>query len=79
MMDFSTALETKVEAETMSGKQNLDSEKMILYDSLKEDFEEKIRRLEEDRHNLVTSDLWHVSVGLSVACVLCVSISLCRH
>jgi len=53
-----TALETKMEAESLAGKQNLESEKMIIYDSLKEDFQEKIRRLEEDRHNLVTSDLW---------------------
>ena len=44
----------------MAGKQNLESDKMIIYDSIKEDFQEKIRRLEEDRHNLVTSDLWQV-------------------
>jgi len=52
-----TALDTKIEAERLSGRQNYDSEKSIIFDSLKEDFRDKIRRLEEDRRNLVTSDL----------------------
>jgi len=52
------ALETKMEAETMAAKQNLESEKLILFDLLKDDYEEKIRKLEEDRHNLCASDLW---------------------
>ena len=54
-----------MEAEIMASKQNFESEKMLLYDSLKEDFEEKIRRLEEDRHSLFTSDLWQVGSGIS--------------
>jgi len=28
------------------------SEKMLLYDQVKQDLEDKIRRLEEDRHNI---------------------------
>ena len=28
------------------------SEKILLYDQVKSDLEEKIRRLEEDRHNI---------------------------
>ena len=31
---------------------SLQSDKKILYDTVKEDLEEKIRRLEEDRHNI---------------------------
>lgn len=34
------------------------SEKQILYDKAKLDLEERIRRLEEDRHNDFSSDFW---------------------
>ena len=30
----------------------MQSEKLLLYDQVKEDLQEKIRRLEEDRHNI---------------------------
>lgn len=35
------------------------SEKMILYDTVKAELEEKIRRLEEDRHNIDISSGKH--------------------
>lgn len=47
------------DAEILAAKQNLQSEKVILYDSIKSDLEEKIHRLEEDRNNVdISSDLW---------------------
>ena len=40
----------------------LQSDKSLLYDSVKGELEEKIRRLEEDRHNIdISSDLWNES------------------
>ncbi|KAL3873449.1 hypothetical protein ACJMK2_036565 [Sinanodonta woodiana] len=51
---------TKCESEELAAEQNMTSEKMILYDTLKQELEEKIRRLEEDRHNIdISSDLWN--------------------
>jgi len=34
------------------------SQKQLLYDSIKSDLADKIRRLEEDRNNDFTSELW---------------------
>jgi len=48
----------KYEAEELAIRQNYESEKQLLYDSIKSDSEEKIRRLEEDRNNDFTSELW---------------------
>ncbi|XP_028640198.1 breast cancer metastasis-suppressor 1-like protein, partial [Grammomys surdaster] len=36
------------------------SEKLLLYDTVQSELEEKIRRLEEDRHSIdITSELWN--------------------
>ena len=40
------------------------SEKALLYDSVKEDLEEKIKRLEEDRNNI------DISSGMNIYLVL---------
>jgi breast cancer metastasis-suppressor 1-like protein len=46
-------------AEEQAAKQNYESEKQLLYDMLLDDLYDKIRRLEEDRHNVdITSDLF---------------------
>lgn len=56
------AIQKKFDSEELAAKQNMESEKSLLYDSVKADLEEKIRRLEEDRHNIdISSDLWHES------------------
>lgn len=55
-------IQRKFESEEIAAKQNMESEKALLYDSVKSDLEDKIRRLEEDRHNIdISSDLWHES------------------
>ncbi|KAF8774829.1 Protein phosphatase 1 regulatory subunit 37 like protein [Argiope bruennichi] len=52
------------EAENQASKQNLESEKALLWDSIKCDLEDKIRRLEEDRNSVdITSDLWNEQVN----------------
>lgn len=52
------------EAEQQASHQNLESEKALLWDSIKCDLEEKIRRLEEDRNSVdITSDLWNEQVN----------------
>ncbi|KAK2157704.1 hypothetical protein LSH36_186g02014 [Paralvinella palmiformis] len=49
----------KYEAEKQAAEQNYESEKNLLFDQVRSDLREKIRRLEEDRHNIdITSDLW---------------------
>lgn len=53
---------TKHESEELAANQHMRSDKMLLFDSIKSDLEEKIRRLEEDRHNIdISSDLWNES------------------
>lgn len=52
------AVDRKYEADEQASRQNYESEKQIIFDTIKEDIDEKLRRLEEDRHNLATSDLW---------------------
>jgi len=52
-------------AEEQAAEQNYESEKQLLYDMLLEDLYNKIRRLEEDRHNVdITSDLFTESQTL---------------
>ncbi|KFM78743.1 Breast cancer metastasis-suppressor 1-like protein-A, partial [Stegodyphus mimosarum] len=52
------------QSEIQAAKQNLESEKSLLWDSIKSDLEEKIRRLEEDRNSIdITSDLWNEQVN----------------
>lgn len=50
----------KQESELLAANQHMMSEKMLLYDAIKSELEEKIRRLEEDRNNIdISSDLWN--------------------
>ncbi|CAH1791671.1 unnamed protein product [Owenia fusiformis] len=55
-------IENRYCSEKIATEQNYASEKELLYDSVKNDLEDKIRRLEEDRHNIdISSDLWQES------------------
>ncbi|XP_076316413.1 breast cancer metastasis-suppressor 1-like protein [Tachypleus tridentatus] len=57
-------IKNKYEADKLAALQNFESEKALLWDSIKNDLQEKIRRLEEDRNNIdITSDLWHEQVN----------------
>ncbi|XP_064622491.1 breast cancer metastasis-suppressor 1-like protein [Lineus longissimus] len=56
------SIKNKFECERQAAKQNYESDQIILFDSIKAELEEKIRRLEEDRHNIdISSDLWNES------------------
>ncbi|WAR19207.1 BM1LA-like protein [Mya arenaria] len=56
------ACEIKHESEELAASQHMRSEKTLLFDSIRSELEEKIRRLEEDRHNIdISSDLWDES------------------
>ncbi|XP_073971493.1 breast cancer metastasis-suppressor 1-like protein isoform X1 [Rhodnius prolixus] len=44
-------IENNFKAEEQAAKQNYENEKILLFDSMKEELEEKIRRLEEDRNS----------------------------
>ncbi|XP_042234175.1 breast cancer metastasis-suppressor 1-like protein isoform X2 [Homarus americanus] len=49
----------KHEAEVLASKQNFENEKVMLWDTIESELEDKIRRLEEDRNNVdVTSQVW---------------------
>ncbi|XP_045124141.1 breast cancer metastasis-suppressor 1-like protein isoform X3 [Portunus trituberculatus] len=49
----------KYEAEKSASQQNFENEKVMLWDSIESELEDKIRRLEEDRNNVdVTSQVW---------------------
>ncbi|XP_067681657.1 breast cancer metastasis-suppressor 1-like protein-A [Haliotis asinina] len=55
-------IKNRFESEELSSYQNMESEKIILYDTVKQELEERIRRLEEDRNNIdISSDLWNES------------------
>ncbi|XP_041350606.1 breast cancer metastasis-suppressor 1-like protein isoform X2 [Gigantopelta aegis] len=55
-------IKNRFESEELGSYQHMESEKLLLYDSVKQELEEKIRRLEEDRHNIdISSDLWNES------------------
>ena len=57
-------IKNKFEAELQAAKQNLESEKEFIWDSIHSDLLEKIRRLEEDRNNVdISADLWQFSTG----------------
>lgn len=44
--------------------QNLENEKSLLYDHMKEELDEKIHRLEEDRNSVdINADLWFSNSG----------------
>ncbi|XP_022203753.1 breast cancer metastasis-suppressor 1-like protein [Nilaparvata lugens] len=54
-----TNITNSFEAEELAAKQNFESEKCLLWDMIKEELEEKIRRLEEDRNSVdISADLW---------------------
>ncbi|XP_033629825.1 breast cancer metastasis-suppressor 1-like protein-A [Asterias rubens] len=58
-------IKNKYESEGKASHENHESEKMLLRDSLRADLEEKIRRLEEDRHNIdFTTELWNETQAL---------------
>ncbi|XP_025104711.1 breast cancer metastasis-suppressor 1-like protein isoform X2 [Pomacea canaliculata] len=52
------AIKRKFESEELAAYQHMQSEKILLFDSLKQELQDKIRRLEEDRNNIdIYSDL----------------------
>merc|ERR1712141_350627 len=56
----------KFEAEQLATQQNFQSEERLLYDSIKEDLEEKIHILEEDKTNVdFSTGLWEANSGKS--------------
>jgi len=55
-----TNIKCQFEAEMLANEQNFESEKQLLKDSIRQDVEEKLRRLEEDR-NSIDSDIWSES------------------
>jgi len=56
----------KFEAEQLATDQNFESEKKLLHDSLKDDLEDKIHILEEDKNNVdFTSGLWELNTNKS--------------
>jgi breast cancer metastasis-suppressor 1-like protein len=60
--DFSTkSLNVKYDAEKLSLKQNLENQRQLIYDTIKNDLEDRIHRLELDRNNDFTSDYWFES------------------
>jgi len=59
-------IQIKFEAEGEAANQNYVSEKQMAKDQIKADLEEKIRRLEEDKHNVdFSTDLWAQSAKRS--------------
>merc|ERR1719422_170986 len=59
-------IDIRYEAENVAANQNYISEKQITHDVIKADLEEKIRRLEEDKHNVdFSTDLWAQSANRS--------------
>ena len=59
-------IQIKFEAEGEAANQNYVSEKQLTKDNIKADLEEKIRRLEEDKHNVdFSTDLWAQSAKRS--------------
>ncbi|XP_078418888.1 breast cancer metastasis-suppressor 1-like protein-A isoform X2 [Cetorhinus maximus] len=53
-------VKNQFECEVQAAFQHWESEKLLLYDTLQSELEERIRRLEEDRHSIdITSELWN--------------------
>ncbi|CAL8293584.1 unnamed protein product [Arctogadus glacialis] len=53
------SVKNKYECEIQAAFQHWESEKLLLFDSVQSELEEKIRRLEEDKHSIdITSELW---------------------
>lgn len=58
------SVKNKYECEIQAACQHWESEKLLLFDSVQSELEEKIRRLEEDRHSIdITSELWSDEVS----------------
>ncbi|XP_077095141.1 breast cancer metastasis-suppressor 1-like protein-A [Siphateles boraxobius] len=54
------SVKNKCDCETQAALQHWESEKLLLFDTVQSELEEKIRRLEEDRHSIdITSELWN--------------------
>eukprot|EP00063_Salmo_salar_P086691 XP_014061526.1 PREDICTED: breast cancer metastasis-suppressor 1-like protein-A isoform X1 [Salmo salar] len=54
------SVKNKYDCEIQAACQHWESEKLLLFDTVHSDLEEKIRRLEEDRHSIdITSELWN--------------------
>ncbi|XP_069494530.1 breast cancer metastasis-suppressor 1-like protein isoform X2 [Ambystoma mexicanum] len=54
------SVKNKYDCEIQAARQHCESEKLLLYDTVQSELEEKIRRLEEDRHSIdITSELWN--------------------
>ena len=74
-------IECKYDAEQLAANQNYLSEKSLAYDTIKADLEDKIRRLEEDKHNVdFSTGLWeqvrlHTANNCSSS-ILCTSFQL---
>ncbi|XP_078591031.1 breast cancer metastasis-suppressor 1-like protein isoform X5 [Branchiostoma floridae x Branchiostoma japonicum] len=52
-------IRNQYEAELQATRQHFESEKLLLVDEMRNEIEEKIRRLEEDRHSAdLSTDLW---------------------
>ncbi|XP_054758827.1 breast cancer metastasis-suppressor 1-like protein [Lytechinus pictus] len=55
-------IRNKLQSEEKASRENHESEKSLLRDLMKADLEDKIKRLEEDRHNIdLTTELWNES------------------
>ncbi|KAM6964994.1 breast cancer metastasis-suppressor 1-like protein-A [Aplochiton taeniatus] len=54
------SVKNKYDCEIKAACQHCESEKLLLFDTVQSELEEKIRRLEEDRHSIdITSELWN--------------------
>ncbi|XP_077587956.1 breast cancer metastasis-suppressor 1-like protein-A [Stigmatopora nigra] len=54
------SVKNKYKCEMQAACQHWESEKLLLFDTVQSELEEKIRRLEEDRHSIdITSELWN--------------------
>uniref|UniRef100_A0A8C5DR45 Breast cancer metastasis-suppressor 1-like protein-A n=1 Tax=Gouania willdenowi TaxID=441366 RepID=A0A8C5DR45_GOUWI len=54
------SVKNKYDCEIQAASQHWESEKLLLLDTVQSELEEKIRRLEEDRHSIdITSELWN--------------------
>ncbi|KAL1763540.1 breast cancer metastasis-suppressor 1 isoform X2, partial [Sigmodon hispidus] len=54
------SMKNQYECEIQASRQRCESEKLLLYDIVQSELEEKIKQLEEDRHSIdITSELWN--------------------
>ncbi|XP_017580166.1 breast cancer metastasis-suppressor 1-like protein-A isoform X3 [Pygocentrus nattereri] len=54
------SVRNKYDCEMQAASQHWESEKLLLFDTVQSELEEKIRRLEEHRHSIdITSELWN--------------------